>query len=204
MRYAIVFAMLVVFLASIVVMNEPISARATQRPVDDWPDAWPKEFDDYKDEALCTYIRTGNLEATVYSVRFHTREEFLRLWPSLLAIKSKGTPIRLGTFHPKKSGVSGDFHASPYVKIRPASEKVQVVVTEAGEVPEYIGLKDGKWEPCPRDEYQDFEVVRRASTDLTLFVDGEIIDLNHTPFPPDTVIQDGRDIAKVFEVDGAG
>jgi len=59
-----------------------------------WPNSWPKELELYRKQAKTIEIAAGNQE-NVYEIRFENREEFEKLWPTILKLKDKGAPLRL-------------------------------------------------------------------------------------------------------------
>lgn len=128
-----------------------------------WPDTWPKELD-----ALRGQSRTleGPLRPLLhYAIPFDKREAFEAAWPNLLKVKSQGAPVVL------RRGPS-------FWLGKGASAGVCVHTPPAGEAPiEDAGKIAGNWE---RTIY------------IELIVDGQIVDLNRIPLPPDTPIIDER------------
>ena len=61
-----------------------------------WPDSWPKELEPFRKQAKTIEIAAGNQE-NVYEIHFENREEFEKLWPTILKLKDKKAPLRLRT-----------------------------------------------------------------------------------------------------------
>ncbi len=128
-----------------------------------WPDDWPKEL-----EPLRAQSRTleGPLVPLLhYAIPFTKREAFEAAWPHLLKVKSQGAPIVL------RRGPSfwlGD-ESSAGVCIHTPPQG-QAPIADAKNV-------GGRWE---------------QTIYIELIVDGEIVDLNRIPLPPDTPIIDER------------
>ena len=59
-----------------------------------WPANWPKELESYRKQARTLEIAAGNQE-TVYEICFEKREDFEKIWPVILKLKSKGAPLKL-------------------------------------------------------------------------------------------------------------
>jgi hypothetical protein len=136
-----------------------------------WPESWPKEL-----EPLRKQSRTFEGPEVLYRnylIPFTKREEFEAAWPHLLKVKSKGVPIVL-VRAPK----------TDFFEIKPAGVRIHTPPVDAdkgadNEVP-IADAKNvhGHW--------------RTNATFIELVVDGEIVDLNRIPLPPDTPIIDER------------
>jgi len=97
-----------------------------------------------------------------YLIPFTKREEFEAAWPHLLKVKTKG-----------------------FFSVKPAGVHIQTPpldVRQKQAVPE-VSSEDAK---KPHGEW------RTNATYIELVVDGEIVDLNRLPLPPDTLILDER------------
>jgi hypothetical protein len=98
-----------------------------------------------------------------YLISFDKREQFEAAWPHLLKVKGKGVPIIL------KRVKETDFF-----RVRPAGVIIQTPPI------------DGRGNPeAPLTGEMN-------ATSIELFVDGEVVDLNRIPLPPDTPIVDER------------
>ncbi len=136
----------------------------------DWPKSWPKEL-----EPLRKQSRTleGPLEAFQHhAIPFTKREEFEAAWPHILNVKTKGAPVFLlrgPNFFLEKAKAGVVVHCPPEGQHKnPATPEAPVPgVTNARE----------RW------VYTNY---------IDLVVDGEIVDLNRIPLPPDTLIIDER------------
>ncbi|MHC4286579.1 MAG: hypothetical protein ACYSWZ_27015 [Planctomycetota bacterium] len=86
-----------------------------------WPPDWPEELSPYRAQAKTTEIASGNNE-NVYEIRFDDREEFEKIWPTILKLKSDGGTLRLSSierpFDEKVSWFMQHFsQAEPIVRI---------------------------------------------------------------------------------------
>jgi hypothetical protein len=128
-----------------------------------WPDTWPKELDELRNQSRTL---EGPLAPLLhYAIPFTKRESFEAAWPHLLKVKSKGAPIVL------RRGPSFWLEGESTVG-------VCVHTPPEGEAPIADGGKaGGRWE---RTIY------------LEVIVDGQIVDLNRIQLPADTPIIDER------------
>lgn len=140
-----------------------------------WPKEWPGEL-----EALRTQSRTlvgPTFAARHFAIRFENRDEFEAAWPHILKVKSKWAPIYLvrgPNFFLGKEQTGVVVHCPP----------------------------EGQWdnpktpeapiEGCPSESRSRWQQMNY----IELLVDGQVVDLNRIPFPPDTPIIDER-----FKVD---
>src|SRR5207244_3909467 len=108
-----------------------------------------------------------------YQIPFTKREEFESAWPHLLKVKSKGAPIIL------VRGPKTDFMeikpAGVLIHSPPAGQSDNPGTPEAA-IPGVTNSRE-RW---------------MNTTYIELAVDGEIVDLNRIPLPPDTPIIDER------------
>jgi hypothetical protein len=133
----------------------------------DWPDSWPKELEPLRKQAQ-TY--EGPLDADRrYLIPFTKREDFEAAWPHLLKAKSKGAPIIL-VRGPKTN----------FFKVQPAGVLIKAL-PQRTDKPE-----------TPLPGKSDVRTKWNNTTYIELVVDGEIVDLNRIPLPPDTPIFDER------------
>jgi len=127
-----------------------------------WPDGWPKEL-----EGLRKQSRTLDGPEVLlrhYAIPFMERGAFEDAWPHVLKVKTHGAPIVLRR-GPSIGLDQGD--AGVCIHTPPTSEATVADAKEAG----------GQLE---RMIY------------IELIVDGDIVDLNRIPLPPDTPIIDER------------
>ncbi len=133
-----------------------------------WPDTWPKEL-----EPLRANSRTieGPLGGQLhYEISFTERDAFESAWRHLLKVKSPETPLFL--------------IRSPYIGTgarQGATIKAGVLINSH---PFVSTNSDGK--------EADKSSMPASKTILVLVVDGNVIDLNRIPLPPNTHIQDDR------------
>jgi len=181
--------------------------------VDLWPDGWPQELEPYREQAWKWHVMGGVLEETNYFIRFDDRERFEEIWPVLLKVKSQGAPLHLQSASQLRSALVGELQQGPMAQIIcPAhgSYKIQPDGTYMhierwtkdlrlpdGRLPEFVVQRkdDGTWVPVEKDSRtvpEHFGILERARVELTLWVDGQIIDLNRIRLPEDTPIIDER------------
>src|SRR5712672_3132907 len=61
-----------------------------------WPATWPKELEPFRSHARTIEEASGTQE-NIYEIRFESREEFERVWPVILKLKTPGAPVTLYT-----------------------------------------------------------------------------------------------------------
>ena len=128
-----------------------------------WPESWPKELEGLREQSRTL---VGPLAPNRhYAIPFAKRESFEAVWPHLLKVKTPGAPILLR--RPPGFGLLDDSKAGVCIHAPPE-----------GEAP----LADAKEANGDRDRTIYIELI----------VDGDIIDLNRIPLPPDTPILDER------------
>ena len=177
-----------------------------------WPKIWPKELEPLRNQSRTL---THNV-VDIHEIPFTSREAFESAWPHILTIKSKGVPLTLLSSpdsrldKPIKVGVrihcprTGELVA-PDGKEKsgiPAEKLLKVgppwpdyLKSESVTLPEYVVVEDGKWQPYDRKQakrYKSRLTIRRTQTAIELIVDGDVVDLNRIPLPPDTPIIDKR------------
>lgn len=172
-----------------------------------WPESWPKELEPLRKRAVTYDVASGTQE-NVYEIPFDDRAEFERLWPVFLQLKDKGGKLTLLSVAPDHQGHSVFHTAGPTVRVlapsgssvkfREAEERVVMappwpddIYDEEGRLPEYVAW-DGEQLVGVTSSKGVRSFVYRARVDLTLVVDGRVIDLNRIPLPPDTIIVDRR------------
>jgi hypothetical protein len=154
----------ITILAAIVLFSAcPLYADYSVKDRGTWPASWPKEL-----EGLRKQSRTleGPLVSLLhYAIPFRNREAFEAAWPHLLKVKSQGAPIVL------RRGPS-------FWLGNESNAGVCIHTPPEGEAPIADAKKaDGRWE---------------KTIYIELIVDGDIVDLNRIPLPPDTPIIDER------------
>jgi hypothetical protein len=179
----------------------------------DWPKAWPKELESYRNQAKTLMVGTGTQE-NVFEIYFKEREDFEKIWPILLVIKSDGAPLKLRSIESASKTQIGLFsNKEPMVRIYcPAYDSSGTTVKNKklcpyppwsesvylpnGKLPEYVRASEegNTWLPVWSDpNSQKFRgFLFRARIDIELVVDGNIIDLNRIKLPPFTYIIDNR------------
>jgi hypothetical protein len=91
-------------------------------------------------------------------------------------------------------GAEANIPGGKYVRVGPPWP--DYIQSKSGALPEFVIYKDDKWAPytwpdqgpAPGEAFS----ITRARIEIELIVDGDIVDLNRIPLPPDTPIIDKR------------
>jgi hypothetical protein len=162
-----------------------------------WPGSWPKELEPLRAKATTVEVANGLCEHQ-YLIPFHTREEFVTMWPYLLKAKSKGAPLILENGPLTNS--FGQIMASGVRILAPADCRVNYpngrlfagepwpdsIKSPKGALPEFVIGNSGTWVPFPGPG------GFRARVDIVLVMDANIVNTNHVRIPADTPIVDKR------------
>jgi hypothetical protein len=135
-----------------------------------WPESWPEGLELLRKQSQ-TYVGPM-LAHEHYLIPFTDRDQFEAAWPHLLGVKSEGAPIIL-VQAPK----------TDFMQIKPAG----VIIHS----PPRGQNKQVHPEAPARGQSSD-RATWMWTTYIELVVDGEIVDLNRIPLPPDTPILDER------------
>lgn len=135
-----------------------------------WPESWPLELDALRKQS--TTLVGPMLAHEHYLIPFTDREEFESAWPHLLKVKSDGAPVIL------VRGPKTDF-----MEIRPAGVIVHTPPA---------GLNRQLHPDAPLPGQHSDRATWMWTTYIELVVDGDIVDLNRIPLPPETPIIDER------------
>lgn len=136
-----------------------------------WPKSWPKELEPLRKQART--LVGPMVEQSHYLIPFTDREQFEAAWPQFLKVKSKGAPIIL------VRGPRTDFF-----EIKPAG----LLIHE----PPRGQNKNPATPEAPIAGVTNIRERWMNTTYIELVVDGNIVDLNRIPLPPDTPIIDER------------
>jgi len=175
----------------------------------EWPDSWPAELEPFRERSLTAWPGMPLTEAGEHQIPFESREEFEKVWPAILGLRSKGAPITLVGIDPgvKRYGQDEWSNARPCVRIigppkgllhgrgedlnhgppwpeelRDANGHLPTLVHHVKDADGLLSWAAGKGEI----------VSTRCRIELVLVVDGDIIDTDRLEFPADAVIHDGR------------
>jgi hypothetical protein len=182
-----------------------------------WPNDWPKELEPYRQQAKTIGVAAGNQE-DVFEISFKNREQFEKIWPVILTLKSKGTPLTLITAG-SAPGWGGLFdnnepvvriytpsYTSGHIKfpdgktfpLRPQPPWPDSAYLPYGFLPKYVRVSDDKttWIPADANYVQQIGFVYRARIEIELVVDGKIIDLNRIHIPSETFVIDKRNFGQ--------
>ena len=177
-----------------------------------WPKDWPEKLEPYREHSLTANFSVAANEVMFYQIPFFDREEFEKLWPALLSLKSKGAPITLVRVSPDTGlfGKTGDedwSNARPCVRVigppgsasrwreveilRHEPPKRPELWSENGELPKYVHLEeiDGteRWVAGKGES-----LYQSCWIELQILVDGEIIDADRLDIPEDVTVIDRR------------
>lgn len=172
-------------------------------PFQSLPKGWPQELVPYLEQGRVS----GGFGEMVHEIPFSSRDEFEKIWPTILTLKSPGAPLVLYRPVQKTDRVGMYGYADrPSVRILgPIYGPVIIkgvkelyagppwpdsIRNKDGTLPEYVvGTVDG-WVAADKAAWGG--VRDRARVDIEMVVDGTVIDLNRIPLPPDTPIIDRR------------
>ncbi len=210
------YALIVVLVIAATLSGQEVSsARGVETAFGDWPDNWPKELEPFRQQASSVTYGV-DVWTQYYIITFRTRQEFESVWPALLKLKSAGAPLCLKTPDPPKTDPNDPtvVYDQPQVWIVcpvPDTAKYEQqsdgtyrliapwthnVGLPNGVLPERVVKRksDGKWVIWENHGTDEGSIlpVHQARVQLTLYVDGQVVDLNHIPLPKDTPIIDQR------------
>ena len=132
----------------------------------EWPKDWPAELEPLREHSQTRVV--AKAATREYCIPFTNRQDFEAAWPHLLKVKTKNAPIFL--IRPPKTGFLAGKTAGVYVH----------------SPPEHTSM--------PESPVDSENVIERWmwTTYIYLIVDGDVVDLNRVPIPPDTPIVDER------------
>ena len=106
--------------ALLLVLFSSWEAMALVIPSDEgkWPTSWPKELESLRKRSKTLDVATGTQEH-IYTIPFESRDEFEKLWPVLIKLRTPGSPLTLSKVGETDSGW-GKFlsNAKPSVRIK--------------------------------------------------------------------------------------
>ncbi|MHC4442475.1 MAG: hypothetical protein ACYTF1_19770 [Planctomycetota bacterium] len=171
-------------------------ALVSKDSVGTWPKTWPKELEPYRERATTVHDYTPGGHEDVYTIPFTNRDNFEKIWPTVLKLKDKGAPLRLRNGQAPSVRIYGPQRPG---RLKIAGQEVKIgrtwppesVRNPDGLLPEYIVFSKESWAWIPWSMglggYRT-----RARTDIELIVDGEVVDLNRIRLPAETPIIDWR------------
>lgn len=134
-----------------------------------WPKSWPNELEPLREQSRTL---TGSaLDLTHYEIPFAKRKHFESAWPHILKLKSRGAPLILLRGPDKDAGAT----INAGVRVWCPPEKGNQA-NPSGPIPGATNARE-RW---------------IWTTYIELIVDGDIVDLNRIPLPPDTPVIDMR------------
>ncbi len=166
-----------------------------------WPNTWAKELERFRERAETRLSETG----IAYHVPFEARDEFESAWPCFLELTDKGSTLTLLPYAPKDS-TGAPLLPSVGLQCPPPDRQESVdgrtfsvlttfpdyIRNAQGELPEYVVMDKvtGKWVEV--DRTKDLGIWTRARIDISVRVDGKIVDLNRIRLPYNLKIIDRR------------
>lgn len=104
-----------------------------------WPAHWPKELESLRKQSKTLDVATG-IQEHIYTIPFETREEFEKLWPALMKVRTPSSPVVLSKVGQTDKGW-GDFlpNAKPCVRIKGPSGGY---IGSSAKIGEQINLKE--------------------------------------------------------------
>lgn len=138
-----------------------------------WPDTWPKELEPFRPHSRTIEGPLGGQRH--YEIPFTDRDAFESAWTHLLKVKSPGSPITL---------IRSPYEGTGARKGR--SMNAGVLINSHP----FVGTTT---DPATADSLaNDTALKSTTTTTVVLVVDGEVVDMNRIPLPPNTNIQDLR------------
>ncbi|MHC4489460.1 MAG: hypothetical protein ACYSW7_09855 [Planctomycetota bacterium] len=184
-----------------------------------WPKNWPKELEPLRKQSrtlvhsqLCiheiSFTRRAEFEAAwphILAVKSKKAPLILLSSPDRKLGKTIKVGVRIlsprtgtlvtpkGTHYPP--GAESVIRDGKFLKIGPPWP--DHIKSESGGLPKYVVYENDKWVPYTQKKAKEYSTknpykIRRARIDIELVVDGDIVDLNRIPLPPDTPIIDKR------------
>jgi hypothetical protein len=172
-----------------------------------WPANWPKELEPLRERSRTTEWATGSQEDS-HAIPFADRADFEKHWPVFRKLLKPGARVTLRS--PQESGSPVEDLTKPSVIVHapPAGvaldgEKTfrtgftwpESAYLPDRTLPEYVVSeeKEGKkrWVPLVAGSARK-GFHYRARIDLSLVVDGSVIDLNRIRFPEGVTVVDAR------------
>jgi len=175
-----------------------------------WPATWPDEMEPLRERATTYEFSSGTQEQS-YVIPFTDREEFERLWPTLLSVAEPGAPISLVSGPMKYWDSETTVKAG--VRIYQGQTSVEISTTKDGRQqifklekpwPKHFFGDDGTLTPyalfdfdsqqwVPRTPEGKAGIGYRIRTEIMLIVDDDVVELSRIKLPENATIHDNRD-----------
>ncbi|MBP8911526.1 MAG: right-handed parallel beta-helix repeat-containing protein [Phycisphaerae bacterium] len=201
----------VVIVTALLLRVVPVMGFVSVHEGGNWPADWPSQLESYRSRARTFEIGT-TVRESVYEIPFEKTDDFERIWPILLELRSPSAPLRVcsvGTPGIGRTGVlSND---SPVVRIyapvygssaqKPGGRTLPIgppwplsVMMPDGSLPEYVVIsEDGsQWVPAVGNVTGGFR--HRARVEIELVADGHILDFRRILVPAGIPIVDRREM----------
>jgi hypothetical protein len=181
-----------------------------------WPKSWPEKLEPLRNQARSYQLAAGNQE-DVYEITFKDHTQFEAAWPAILSLKTPEAPLRLSSPRPRKTGdlfvmdqpcvrvytparnaALGAMKDGKRIDLIPHAPWPRYLYSDSNALPEYVyfnnDANDPRWIPAhlpgPHELPKGFYC--RARVEIELVADGNTIDMNRIPLPPNTPIIDER------------
>ena len=114
MKRTLGFVALILFLF----VSREVSALVMMSDEGKWPVTWPQELESLRKRAKTLDVATG-IQEHISTIPFENRDEFEKLWPVLMKLRTPGSPLTLSKMGDTDSGW-GKFlsNAKPSVRIK--------------------------------------------------------------------------------------
>jgi hypothetical protein len=174
-----------------------------------WPADWPEQLESFRDRARTFDVGT-TVRESVYEIRFETKEEFEQVWPTLLQLRTEGSPLRVSSVDSPDELRTGMFpNDAPAVRIytpvygssaqRPGGAMLPVgppwpraIMLPNDSLPEYVAISDdgARWVPVVGKSPDGFR--HRARVDIEIVADGKVLDAKQILVPAGIPLIDNR------------
>jgi hypothetical protein len=82
-----------------------------------WPATWPKELEPLRKRSQTLDVATG-IQEHIYTIPFENRDEFERLWPVLMKLRTPGSPLSISKVGADSNWGKFASNAKPCVRIK--------------------------------------------------------------------------------------
>jgi len=194
---------------AVLLWSAPASGFVSVHEKGGWPADWPEQLEPFRDRARTFDVGT-TVRESVHEIRFETKEEFERVWPALLQLRTEGSPLRISSVDQPDEVQTGIFpNDAPVVRIytpvygssaqKPGGRMLPVgppwppsIMLPNGSLPEYVAIsEDGtRWVPVVGKSPDGFR--HRARIDVEIVADGRILDVGRILVPAGMRVVDNR------------
>lgn len=110
---------LVIAISALVILFAMSDARALIIPSNEgmWPTSWPKELEPLRKKSQTLDVATG-IQEHIYTIPFESRDDFEKFWPTLLGLRTPGSPLTLSKVGTDSGWGQFVSNARPCVRIK--------------------------------------------------------------------------------------